>query len=83
MLTDNKPGQKELLMGNHAVVRGAIEAGVQVAATYPGTPASEIGDTLSKVAKRSVIILNMPPMKNWLLKQHWLVLGRTYDPLFP
>lgn len=52
MLTDNKPGQKELLMGNHAVVRGAIEAGVQVAATYPGTPASEIGDTFSKVAKK-------------------------------
>ena len=51
MLTDNKPGQKELLMGNHAVVRGALEAGVKVVATYPGTPASEIGDTFAKVAK--------------------------------
>ncbi|MCE5223559.1 indolepyruvate ferredoxin oxidoreductase subunit alpha [bacterium] len=51
MLTDNKPGQKELLMGNQAVVRGAIEAGMQVAATYPGTPASEIGDTFSEKAK--------------------------------
>jgi indolepyruvate ferredoxin oxidoreductase alpha subunit len=51
MLTDKIGGKTELLMGNHAVVRGAFEAGVQVAATYPGTPASEIGDTFSKFAK--------------------------------
>jgi indolepyruvate ferredoxin oxidoreductase alpha subunit len=51
MLTDKTVGKTELLMGNLAVVRGAYEAGVQVAATYPGTPASEIGDTFSKFAK--------------------------------
>lgn len=50
MLTDKSFGKAELLMGNHAVVRGAFEAGVQVAATYPGTPASEIGDTFAKYA---------------------------------
>ena len=38
-----------LLMGNEAIARGALEAGVQVATTYPGTPASEIGDTLARV----------------------------------
>ncbi len=53
MLTDNKPGQVELLMGNQAVVRGALEAGIDVAATYPGTPASEIGDNFAKIAKKA------------------------------
>lgn len=33
------------LLGNEAIVRGALEAGVQYVSTYPGTPASEIGDT--------------------------------------
>jgi indolepyruvate ferredoxin oxidoreductase alpha subunit len=43
-------GSKILLLGNEAIARGALEAGVSVATTYPGTPASEIGDTLAKVA---------------------------------
>ena len=44
------PGRVVLLMGNEAIARGAIEAGVTVAAAYPGTPSSEIGDALSRVA---------------------------------
>lgn len=40
-----------LLMGNEAIVRGALEAGVNVAAGYPGTPSSEIIENLSKVAR--------------------------------
>ena len=44
-------GAKILLLGNEAIVRGALEAGVAVASTYPGTPASEIGDTFARVAK--------------------------------
>lgn len=46
---------KALLLGNEAIVRGALEAGVAVAATYPGTPASEIGDTFAKIAKKAGI----------------------------
>jgi len=46
------PAGKRLLLGNEAIVRGALEAGVRVIATYPGTPASEIGDTFSKIAKQ-------------------------------
>ncbi len=38
------------LLGNEATVRGAIEAGVGLASTYPGTPSSEIGDVFSKIA---------------------------------
>ncbi|MFH1623202.1 MAG: indolepyruvate ferredoxin oxidoreductase subunit alpha [Candidatus Aenigmatarchaeota archaeon] len=48
-----KPGEKVVMLGNEAVVRGALEAGVQFASTYPGTPASEIGDTFAKIAKHS------------------------------
>lgn len=33
---------KELLTGNEAIARGAFEAGVTVAAAYPGTPSTEI-----------------------------------------
>jgi len=46
-----KPGTKLYLLGNEAVVRGALENGISVAATYPGTPSSEIGDVFMDVAK--------------------------------
>lgn len=42
--------EKLFMLGNEATVRGALEAGIGVAATYPGTPSSEIGDVLSKIA---------------------------------
>ncbi|HEY5496934.1 MAG TPA: hypothetical protein VIK19_01250, partial [Syntrophales bacterium] len=50
-ITKNQKGLQFLLMGNEAIARGALEAGVNVAAGYPGTPSSEIVETLSKVAK--------------------------------
>lgn len=54
-LIAEKIGDKQFLLGNEAAVRGVIEAGVNVAATYPGTPSSEIGDILSVIAKDSNI----------------------------
>ncbi|MDR1016719.1 MAG: hypothetical protein LBL67_04570 [Coriobacteriales bacterium] len=36
-----------LVMGNQAVALGALKAGVRVAAGYPGTPSSEVLETLS------------------------------------
>lgn len=37
----NQPaGSRALIMGNEAIARGAIEAGVQLMAAYPGTPSS-------------------------------------------
>ena len=44
--------EKTILLGNEAIVRGALEAGVNFATTYPGTPASEVGDTFAKIAKQ-------------------------------
>ena len=52
-LVTSENGDKLFLLGNEAAVRGAIEAGVSVAATYPGTPSSEIGNILSVVAKNA------------------------------
>ncbi|HEX6303099.1 MAG TPA: indolepyruvate ferredoxin oxidoreductase subunit alpha [Anaerolineales bacterium] len=38
---------QELLLGNQAIARGAWEAGVSFAAGYPGTPSTEIIETLA------------------------------------
>jgi indolepyruvate ferredoxin oxidoreductase alpha subunit len=46
-------GKKLLLLGNEAIVRGALEAGVAFATTYPGTPSSEIGDNFFRIAAES------------------------------
>jgi indolepyruvate ferredoxin oxidoreductase alpha subunit len=37
-------------MGNEAIARGALEAGVSVAAGYPGTPSSEIIENLARAS---------------------------------
>jgi len=47
---DGKAGTRTLLVGNEAIARGALEAGIKVAAAYPGTPATEIIENLSKAA---------------------------------
>ncbi|TCL62016.1 indolepyruvate ferredoxin oxidoreductase alpha subunit [Hydrogenispora ethanolica] len=39
---------KKLLMGNEAIARGAVEAGLNLATAYPGTPSSEIIGTLAE-----------------------------------
>ncbi len=39
---------KELLLGNQAIARGAWEAGVKFASGYPGTPSTEVIETLAK-----------------------------------
>jgi len=52
LLTDN-PGTKMLFLGNEAIARGAIEAGVAFASTYPGTPSSEISLNLFQVSRET------------------------------
>ena len=47
----DKPGSYLLLNGDEAVARGAVEAGVQVATAYPGTPSTEILETIADAAK--------------------------------
>jgi indolepyruvate ferredoxin oxidoreductase alpha subunit len=54
-LLDPSEGKTCLLMGNAAIARGALEAGVSVAAGYPGTPSSEIIENLSDLSGRAEI----------------------------
>jgi len=46
----NAPGQSRLYIGNEAIARGALEAGIGWASAYPGTPSSEIIGSLAEVA---------------------------------
>jgi indolepyruvate ferredoxin oxidoreductase alpha subunit len=48
-LLNARAGEEVSLLGNEAIARGALEAGVRFVSGYPGTPASEIGDTLSRI----------------------------------
>ena len=40
--------RKEYVMGNGAIALGALAAGVNLVAGYPGTPSSEIIETIAK-----------------------------------
>jgi len=51
VISTGQKGERHLLMGNEAIARGALEAGVSVITGYPGTPSSEIIETLAKVSK--------------------------------
>ncbi len=48
-LLEESAGAVHLLLGNEAIVRGALEAGVNVVTCYPGTPSSEVPDTFHKI----------------------------------
>ena len=52
-LLNDSPGEKIMLLGNEAIARGAIEAGVAFATTYPGTPSSEISLNLFQMSQES------------------------------
>jgi indolepyruvate ferredoxin oxidoreductase alpha subunit len=52
-LLSDKVGQTQLMLGNEAIARGAIEAGLSVGATYPGTPSSEISLNLFQVSQQT------------------------------
>ncbi len=45
-MIEGTQGTRKLLLGNEAIARGAVEGGAAAIAAYPGTPSTEIGDTL-------------------------------------
>ncbi|MFO8020764.1 MAG: indolepyruvate ferredoxin oxidoreductase subunit alpha [Promethearchaeia archaeon] len=51
-LFEDNPKKKGLMSGNEAFARGIVEAGVGFAASYPGTPLSEVGDYLNDFSRR-------------------------------
>lgn len=52
---------EQILLGDEAVARGAIDAGVSAAYAYPGTPSTEIFQTIRDQARR----LGLPVRGRW------------------
>ena len=48
--------EKKLLMGNEAIALGAIRAGVSVVTGYPGTPSTEVLETVAKHNDGSIYV---------------------------
>lgn len=69
------PGKRVLLMGNEAVARGALEGKCQFAASYPGTPTSEILETMARLAKDFEIYAQWSTNE---MAAFWAGAGATY-----
>lgn len=69
---------KKILLGNEAIVQGALEAGVQFVSAYPGTPSSEIGDKFSQIAKEKGIYFEFSPNEKVALET---AMGASYSGL--
>jgi len=52
-LLGDSPGKEMLLLGNEAIARGALEAGLAFATCYPGTPSSEIPEQFFQISKET------------------------------
>ncbi|MFZ5563845.1 MAG: indolepyruvate ferredoxin oxidoreductase subunit alpha [Thermodesulfobacteriota bacterium] len=52
-LLAKEPGKAMLLLGNEALARGALEAGVGFASTYPGTPSSELSLNFFQISRET------------------------------
>lgn len=52
-ILNSKSKRKLFLLGNEAIVRGALESGVDIFTFYPGTPSSEIGSIFSAIFRKS------------------------------
>jgi indolepyruvate ferredoxin oxidoreductase alpha subunit len=61
-----KTNGKVLMLGNEALVRGCLEAGVSYVSQYPGTPTSDIGEYFHQV------IRDFPEYSKFLV-HHWAV----------
>lgn len=59
-------GHEVLMLGNEALVRGCLEAGVGFIAQYPGTPTSDIGETFQD------LLQNDPELKEYIV-HHWAI----------
>lgn len=46
-------GKKKLMLGNEAIAQGLLENGCAIAASYPGTPASEILSSFSLIKEKN------------------------------
>jgi indolepyruvate ferredoxin oxidoreductase, alpha subunit len=56
---------QRILLGNEAIARGLLENGCSFAASYPGTPASEILSSFIRMAKSE----NSPALAEWSINE--------------
>lgn len=64
-MTQHETSEVRFLMGNEAIGRGIVEAGCAVAAAYPGTPSSEVLESLVRWKKE----LNHPMYLEWSVNE--------------
>lgn len=64
-MTEKPNPDVRFLMGNEAIGRGIIEAGCSVAAAYPGTPSSEVLESLVRWKRE----LNHPVYLEWSVNE--------------
>ncbi len=64
-MTDKSNQERRFLLGNEAIARGIIEAGCSIAAAYPGTPSSEVLESLVKWKKE----LDHPIYLEWSINE--------------
>jgi indolepyruvate ferredoxin oxidoreductase, alpha subunit len=63
----NGENDHALMIGNEAVVRGCLEAGVGFIAQYPGTPTSDIGETFQR------LLAEDPDYMGDFYTHHWAI----------
>ena len=86
--------EKRILLGNEAIARGAYEAGVKVSAAYPGTPSTEVSESLvqydeiyaewapnEKVATEVAIGASIAGVRSMCVMQH-VGMNVAADPLY-
>lgn len=58
---------QQILLGDEAVARGAIDAGISAAYAYPGTPSTEIFQTIQDQARVPGLPVPAcgPPTRRW------------------
>ncbi|MBM3303219.1 MAG: indolepyruvate oxidoreductase, partial [Deltaproteobacteria bacterium] len=64
-MTTRSDSDVRFLMGNEAIARGIIESGCSVACAYPGTPSSEVLESLVRWKKE----LNHPIYLEWSINE--------------
>jgi hypothetical protein len=64
---------EQILLGDEAVARGAIDAGISAAYAYPGTPSTEIFQTIQDQARAlgCPCAACGPPTRRWRWKKAW------------
>jgi indolepyruvate ferredoxin oxidoreductase alpha subunit len=65
MASRKSSGKNQILLGNEAIGRGLVEAGVEVMTAYPGTPSSEILPAVARFGSE----LDPPPYCEWSVNE--------------